>query len=185
MTEDELEKECTGTMTVLQTPRLLLREFSFADGDALARILCDPETMRYYPARYDRAAVERWIERNRRRYQDDGVGLWAIERIQTRELIGDCGIVCQQVEGEPFYEIGYHLRSDCWRQGFATEAATACRDWGFRHLKTERLVSLIRPGNLASRLVAGRIGMTVSNEVSWRGLPHLLYAIERANSRLL
>jgi RimJ/RimL family protein N-acetyltransferase len=166
-------------MTILETPRLQLREFTPEDADALALVLSDPETMRYYPVPYDRAGVEQWIERNRQRYQDDGVGLWAMELKKTQELIGDCGIIRQQVEGESFYEIGYHLRRDFWGQGLATEAAVACRDWGFAHLKTSRLISLIRPENLPSRRVAERIGMTVWKEVNWRGLTHCVYSIEK------
>jgi len=135
-------------MMILQTPRLLLRELTPRDADAVAQVLSDPETMRHYPAPYDRAGVEQWIERNRQRYQNDGVGLWAMELKQTEEVIGDCGILLQQVEGERFYEIGYHLRRDQWHQGLATEAAIACRDWAFAHLKTNRLISLIRPENL-------------------------------------
>ena len=145
-------------MKILQTSRLVLREFTLEDADALALVLSDPETMRYYPAPYDRAGVEQWIARNRQRYQDDGVGLWALELKKTQELIGDCGIILQQVDGERLYEIGYHLRRDFWGQGFATEAATACRDWAFAHLKAERLISLIRPENLPSRRVAERNG---------------------------
>jgi len=88
-------------MKILQTPRLLLREFTSHDADALALVLSDPETMRYYPAPYNRAGVEQWIERNRQRYQDDGVGLWAMELTKTQDsevqdfevqkMIGDCG----------------------------------------------------------------------------------------------
>src|ERR1019366_1298684 len=126
----------------------------------------------------DRSGVEQWIERNRQRYQNDGVGLWAMELRNTQELIGDCGIIRQPVEGELLYEIGYHLRRDLWGQGLATEAAIACRDWAFAHLKTGRLISLIRPENLPSRRVAERNGMTVWKEVSWRGLPHCVYSIE-------
>ncbi len=165
-------------MKILQTPRLLLRQFIPQDADALARVLSDPETMRYYPAPYDRAGVERWIERNRQRYHDDGVGLWAMELTKAQEVIGDCGIILQQVEGERLYEVGYHLRRDLWGQGLATEAAIACRDWAFAHLKTDRLISLIRPENLPSRRVAERAGMTVWKEVDWRGFPHLVYSIE-------
>jgi [ribosomal protein S5]-alanine N-acetyltransferase len=172
------------TNGVLQTTRLLLREFTPQDADALALVLSDPETMRYYPAPYDRAGVEQWIERNRQRYRDDGVGLWAMELTKTpdselHEIIGDCGIILQEVEGERLYEIGYHLRRDFWGQGLATEAAIACRDWAFAHLKADRLISLIRPENLPSRRVAERIGMTVWKEVNWRGLPHCVYSIER------
>jgi [ribosomal protein S5]-alanine N-acetyltransferase len=177
-------------MKILQTTRLLLREFTPQDADSLALVLSDPETMRYYPAPYDRAGVEQWIERNRQRYQHDGVGLWAMELkkmqdsdvqgFESHKMIGDCGIIRQQVEGEHFYEIGYHLRRDFWGQGLATEAAIACRDWAFAHLKTERLISLIRPENLPSRRVAERNGMTVWKEVNWRGLQHCVYSIEKA-----
>jgi ribosomal-protein-alanine N-acetyltransferase len=171
-------------MMILQTQRLRLREFTALDADALESILSDPETMRYYPAPYDRAGVEQWIERNRKRYREDGVGLWALELIGTEELIGDCGIVLQQVEGEALYEIGYHLRRDFWGRGLATEAAVACRDWAFAHLEAERLISLIRPENLPSRRVAERVGMTVWKEVAWRGLAHCVYSVGRAERSL-
>jgi ribosomal-protein-alanine N-acetyltransferase len=176
------------SMKILETTRLLLREFTPEDADALALVLSDPETMRYYPAPYDRAGVEQWIERNRQRYREDGVGLWAVELKRTQdsevhETIGDCGIILQQVDGERLYEIGYHLRRDLWGQGLATEAAVACRDWAFAHLKTERLISLIRPENKASRRVAERTGMTVWKEVNWRGLLHYVYSIERGRTR--
>ena len=166
-------------MTILQTPRLRLRELTPDDVDSLAQVLSDPETMRYYPVPLDRAAVEQWIARNRQRYRDDGVGLWAMELMKFEGLIGDCGIILQQVEGERLYEIGYHLRRDHWGQGLATEAAIACRDWAFSHLKTKRLISLIRPENLPSRRVAERNGMTIWKEVNWRGLRHCVYSFER------
>jgi len=166
-------------MTILQTPRLTLREFADGDADALARILTEPETMRYYPAPYDGAGVELWIARNRERYKSDGVGLWAMLLKSSRELIGDCGIIRQEVEGEHLYEIGYHLRRDFWHQGLATEAAVACREWGFEHLKADRLISLIRPENLPSRRVAERNSMTIWKEIIWRGLPHIVYSIEK------
>jgi [ribosomal protein S5]-alanine N-acetyltransferase len=169
-------------MFVLQTHRLRLREFTPQDAGALALILSDPETMRHYPVPYDRAGVEQWIERNCHRYRTEGVGLWAMELKETKDahvqkLIGDCGIIRQEVEGEHFYEIGYHLRRDFWGHGLATEAAIACRDWAFANLKTNRLISLIRPENLPSRRVAERIGMTVWKEVDWRDLPHCVYSV--------
>jgi [ribosomal protein S5]-alanine N-acetyltransferase len=166
-------------MTILETPRLVLRELTAEDTDALAHIISDPETMRYYPAPYDRAGVEQWIARNRQRYKDDGVGLWAVVLRSTSEVIGDCGVIRQEVEGENLYEIGYHLRRDFWGQGLASEAAIACRDWAFAKLETDRLISLIRPENVASRRVAERNGMKVWKEVIWRGLPHCVYSIQR------
>lgn len=166
---------------ILETARLLLRELELEDAGALARVLSDPETMRYYPAPYDRSGVEQWIERNRQRYANDGVGLWAIGLKTTGELIGDCGIIRQEVGGEHLYEIGYHLRRDCWGKGLATEAAIACRDWGFAKLGVSRLISLIRPENVPSRRVAERNGMTIWKEVDWRGLRHYVYSVEKCS----
>lgn len=166
-------------MKILETARLMLREFVPEDAPDLAKILSDPETMRFYPAPYDQEGVQQWIERNRERYKKDGVGLWAINVKSTNELIGDCGVILQEVDGELLYEIGYHLRRDCWGQGLATEAALACRDWAFANLQVDRLISLIRPENWPSRRVAERNGMTMWKEISWRGLQHCMYSIRR------
>jgi ribosomal-protein-alanine N-acetyltransferase len=166
-------------MPVLETNRLWLREFQFEDLDALATILSDPETMRYYPMSFDRAAVADWIQRNRTRYANDGYGLWAMIRKSTCELIGDCGLVRQSVDGADETEIGYHVCRDLWGQGFATEAARACRDFGFANLKADRLIALNRPENLASRRVAEKNGMTIWKEVTRANLLHYVYAIKR------
>jgi len=98
------------------------------------------------------------------------------------ELIGDCGLTVQDVEGASEIEIGYHVRRDHWGQGFATEAARACRDYGFAHLGVSRLVSIIRPENLASRRVAEKNGLAIWKEVTRVDLPHLVYAIRREQS---
>ncbi len=166
---------------ILETARLALREFVPEDADALALVLSDPVTMQHYPAPYDRAGVEQWIARNRQRYAQDGVGLWAMVLKSTGETVGDCGIIRQEIEGESLYEIGYHLRRNLWGQGLATEAATACRDWGFAHLGVNRLISLIRHENIPSQRVAERNGMTIWKEIEWRGLRHSVYAIEKSD----
>ena len=166
-------------MPVLESPRLSLREFQLEDLDALAAILSDRETMRYYPMSFDRAAVADWIQRNRTRYANDGYGLWAMILKSTCELIGDCGLVRQSVDAVDEIEIGYHVRRDLWNQGYASEAARACRDFGFANLEVDRLISLIRPENIASRRVAEKNGMTVWKEVTRVDLLHYVYAIKR------
>ncbi len=166
-------------MQILETSRLRLRGFSADDVDSLARVLSDSETMRYYPAPFDRTGVEEWITRNQRRYSQDGHGLWAMVLKSSGELIGDCGLTVQSVDDANEIEIGYHVRRDLWGQGLATEAARVCRDFGFAQLHAERLVSLIRPENVPSRRVAEKNGMTVWKEVMWKDLQHLVYSIRR------
>jgi ribosomal-protein-alanine N-acetyltransferase len=169
----------SGQKYIFETPRLRLREFVPQDIDALALVISDAETMRYYPALFDRAGVEEWIARNRRRYVENGHGLWAMILKSTGELIGDCGVTVQEVDGESELEIGYHLRRDHWGQGYATEAAQACRDWVFANRNVDHVISLIRPENMPSRRVAERNGMTIWKEIDWRGLTHYVYRVNR------
>jgi len=166
-------------MQILQTQRLSLREFVPEDVNALAAILSDPETMQYYPMSFDHAAVVDWITRNRDRYANDGYGLWAMILNSTGELVGDCGLVRQSVDGRDEIEIGYHVRRDHWGRGYASEAAHACRDYGFANFKVDNLISLIRPENIASRRVAEKNGMTIWKEVTRVNLLHYVYAIRR------
>jgi ribosomal-protein-alanine N-acetyltransferase len=166
-------------MQILETERLLLREFVPDDIDALAAVISDPETMRFYPEPRDRAGVESWIERNRRRYRDDGHGLWAMVLKSSGEVVGDCGLARQTVDDVDEIEIGYHVRRDLWGRGLAPEAAAACRDYGFERLGAKQLISLIRPENLPSRRVAEKVGLILWKEVMWRDLPHCVYVIHR------
>lgn len=168
-------------MKILETPRLILREFTPNDADALALILSDAETMRFYPTALDRPGVEHWIARNIQRYATNGHGLWAMVLKSSGEMIGDCGLTVQEVEGMDEVEVGYHVRRDLWGHGLATEAARACRDFGFARLPVERIISLIRPENPPSRRVAEKNGMTVWKQLMWRGLPHIVYVIQRAD----
>lgn len=166
--------------TILETSRLILREFVPHDADALARVICDHETMRFYPTPFERSDADEWIARNRRRYAENGYGLWAMELKATGEMIGDCGLTVQEVDGEGLLEIGYHVRRDLWRQGLATEAARACRDYAFTPLEASFVISLIRPENVASCRVAERNGMTIWKPTVRANLQHYVYRITRA-----
>ena len=164
---------------ILETSRLLLREFVPQDSDALAVVLGDPVAMQYYPAPFDRQGVEEWIERNRSRYQSHGYGLWAMVLKDSGELIGDCGCFLRDVDGRDDIEIGYHVRRDLWGNGYATEAALACMQYAFTRLGVDRVISLIRPENLQSVRVAEKNGLTCEKIIFWRGYDHCIYARSR------
>ncbi|MBE9171471.1 GNAT family N-acetyltransferase [Pleurocapsales cyanobacterium LEGE 06147] len=165
---------------VLETKRLTLREMNLDDLDALLEVFSDPKTMQFYPKPFDRQMTRAWIERNIQRYTQQGFGLWALVLKESRQAIGDCGLVVQEVDGVEEVEIGYHVRRDLWGQGLATEAAQACRDYGFNQLNCDKLISLIHPFNLASRRVAEKNGMTLIKEIQWRNKPTCVYAIKRS-----
>jgi RimJ/RimL family protein N-acetyltransferase len=86
---------------VLETLRLQLRRLRFDDADieALHAVLGDPMAMRYYPAPLTRSGAENWIQKQLARYEADGYGLWAVVLKSSGQVIGDCGLACQQVKG--------------------------------------------------------------------------------------
>ena len=118
--------------TILETDRLILREYTLDDFDALYEILSDPETMCHYPKPYDENGTMRWLRWSLDNYERYGFGLWAIELKENGCFIGDCGVTMQSIDGESLPEIGYHISKAHWRRGYAKEAATAVRDWFFR-----------------------------------------------------
>jgi ribosomal-protein-alanine N-acetyltransferase len=170
---------------LLETERLRLRPYTGDDLDDLASIVGDAVTMRYYPRPFSREDASSWIERNLRRYTDDGHGLWAMVFTASDEFVGNCGLVKQWVDGREEVEVGWLVARRWWNQGFATEAATACRDYGFDVLGMDRLISMIRPQNVPSRRVAEKIGMSVEKELIWGNgdFLHLVYALSKDGRR--
>lgn len=145
-------------LTPQPTDRLQFREMTDADLDNMIILLGDPEVMRFYPAPKSQEEAARWIQWNQENYAKHGHGLWIVET-HDREFIGDCGLTWQQVNGLRKLEVGYHVRSDLQGKGFATEAATACRDYAREHLGSKELIAIIHPDNRASERVAEKIGM--------------------------
>ena len=149
---------------IIETQRLLLREMDLDDFQALFQVLGDPETMWHYPYTFDGQHVRDWIERNMNRYQKDGFGLWAVCLKDTGEMIGDCGLTLQNINGEILPEIGFHIRRDCQRKGYAKEAARAVRDWAFRNTDYPALYSYCKYTNVPSFRTAEAIGMRFACE---------------------
>lgn len=164
---------------VLETSRLRLRRFRPEDADAVFAVIGDEAAMQYYPRKFSWEDAMAWVERNMRRYRENGHGLYAVTLKDRDELIGDTGIVRQAINGEPLLEVGYHFRRDQWGHGYATEAARACMDYAFRELGAEKVISLVRPENLPSRRVAERNGMQIEREVMHAKLLHLVYVMRR------
>jgi RimJ/RimL family protein N-acetyltransferase len=166
---------------ILETERLILRELVPSDAGDLALILCDPETMRYYPRPLEPHEVDEWIDRRIKQYEKDGYGLWGVILKGEQKFVGDCGLLIQEVEGLDELEVGYQFNKSYWRRGLATEAARGCMDYGFKELGARKIISMIRPENIPSRRVAEKNGLRVEKEIFWRDFKHYVYAIECAD----
>jgi RimJ/RimL family protein N-acetyltransferase len=148
----------------LETERLILREMTHDDFDALYAVLADREIMRHYPYDFDESRVRAWIDRNIERYRVFGFGLWAVCLKETGEMIGDCGLTMQNIGGVIKPEIGYHIRRDMQRNGYAKEAARAVRDRTFETLPFGVIFSYMKYTNEPSAKTAVSWGCRQVNE---------------------
>lgn len=169
--------------TILETPRLLLREMTTSDLPAICRVLQDEKTMYAYEHAFSDEEAQAWLNNQLRRYREDGFGLWAVVLKESGEIIGQCGITLQDVNGEWVPEVGYLFERAYWHQGFATEAAIACKEYAFSVLGLDTVYTIIRDNNIASQNVAKRNGMTICGRIvkHYYGMdmPHLVYRAER------
>ena len=144
------------------------------DLDDIAALLGDPAIMAYYPAPRSRGEARAWIRWNLDNYERYGFGLWIVET-HTSQFIGDCGLTMQEIGGRQDVEVGYHVRAACQGEGFATEAAAACRDHA-TSLGVRRLIAIIHPDNVPSQRVATNIGLTLEQTIQHRGRPTRIYS---------
>ncbi|VEU82135.1 GNAT family N-acetyltransferase [Acholeplasma hippikon] len=138
----------------LETKRLILRELTINDLEALKKVIGDKDNMKYYHEDFDEKKVIEWILRNIERYKTFGFGLWAVCLKESGELIGDCGLTLQNIHEVIRPEIGYHIRRDMQQKGIAKEAAIAVRDWTFSNTPFKEIYSYMKSHNHASRQAA-------------------------------
>lgn len=164
---------------ILETERLLLREMTYSDVGALSLVLCDKDNMKYFDEIYDEEKVERWIEKSIKHYKVFGFGFWAVCLKESGEMIGDCGITMQKINGFISPEIGYHLRADQQNKGYMKEAAIAVRDWIFKNTPFNTVFSYMTKSNLPSQKVAVSYGCRKVEEYNENGKDIVVYAITR------
>src|SRR5580658_7777361 len=111
----------------IETERTYLRQLTLDDVDNVLQIFLDIEAMKYSPAEttQDRADAEGFIKWNIQNYQQNGLGAWAVIDRSTEKYLGQAGLILQ----EPGLEVFYSFVREFWGQGFATEVASACRDY--------------------------------------------------------
>ncbi len=172
-------------MTILETPRLLLRVFEETDLDAFAAIEADPEVMRYFTSgprsREHAGRGVTWFRELQVKY---GYSLWAVVHKADNHFIGFSGLVPQHIDGNLEVEIGYKLAKAYWNQGLATEAARAVRIWAFQNLDVPHLISIIDLANVASQRVAEKTGMRYVRNVEYDGKACRIYMVPRQDASL-
>lgn len=170
----------------IETERLIIREMTQSDFEALCAIMCDEEVMRTaYESAFSPEEVQGWLNRHLKRYEDYGFGLWAVVLRDTDEMIGQCGLTWSVWKGKEILSLGYLFQKRFWHLGYATEAANACKEYAFAMLGADSVYSEVRDTNIASQHVAERCGMKAVDKgvMNFRyvDMNFLLYSADRTD----
>lgn len=178
-------------MHTIETKRLGLRNWKEKDIEPFINMNGDKDVMKYFPKTLSRAETIEAVNRINQHFEEHGFGLFAIEEKATREFIGFTGFSIPTFNSffTPCVEIGWRLKKEVWKKGFATEAAKACLNYGFEALNFDKIVSFTSVLNTDSEKVMQRIGMSQLGffdhpkiENGHLLCKHVLYEIFKPNS---
>ena len=167
---------------VIETERLLLRNFTPDDAQLIYDLNQDPDITKYTmdPVKDLAQANEILVMTILPQYALYNHGRWAVHTKPDLQFIGWCGLKARPERNE--IDLGYRFIKTAWGKGFATEAAFACLNHGFEKLRLPRIVGRAMPENIASLNVLEKCGMRYIGEDIVDGHPAKTY--EALNPRL-
>ncbi|CAN5749117.1 GNAT family N-acetyltransferase [soil metagenome] len=144
---------------ILETPRLILRQFNESDVSLLQELNSDPEVIKYLhdPVLYTEEKAKDVLKTVILPQYKNSMGRWAIHTRTDNEFIGWCGL--NQLTEPSEIDLGYRLIKTAWGKGYATEAAKHTLSYGFNKLKLAAIIARAHFENLASICILQKIGM--------------------------
>ncbi len=162
---------------ILETDRLLLREFLSSDAEALFEMDKNPAVHQYLwnTPITNIEQVHEQINMVRKQYADNNIGRFVIVLKATNEVIGWAGLKynIEMVNNKThFYDIGYRLNEKFWGKGYASEASFAWLEYGFKTMNIKLMEAAAHANNVASNRILEKIGMKITkqyleNDVLW------------------
>ncbi|MCD4706479.1 MAG: GNAT family N-acetyltransferase [Candidatus Sabulitectum sp.] len=145
--------------SVMETDRLVLREHTIQDAQAILEIFGDTEVMRHFGMKPvssldDAIKMVNYFERNRK---ENGLNRWAVALKKNRHVVGS--IFYTNIE-KPYSraEIGFLLNRSYWGKGIMHEAAEKIISFGFEHMSLNRIQALVSVDNRRSISLVKRLG---------------------------
>ncbi len=143
-----------------------MRKWLESDYEPFIALNADADVMQFFPNTLSREETLAQIGRIGTHFEKYGFGLFAVERKDNGQFIGLTGLVQVNFESHftPCVEIGWRLSKPNWGQGFATEAAKECIEYGFNKLDLKEVYSFTSVHNKRSEKVMKKIGMHKAGE---------------------
>ena len=165
--------------TILETPRLLLREIEISDTEAMFELNADPEVMKYTgDVSFESLEQTKGFIANYPDYKKNGFGRNAVILKGTGEFLGWCGL---KKLPDGTVDIGYRFLKRHWDKGYATESAKAMIDYGFAHYRLTEIIGNASVKNPASIRVFEKLDMSYIATRDYDGLGEtVLYRITKA-----
>jgi len=116
-----------------------------------------------------------YLERNLAHWGEHGFGIWMLRDRETTTMIGRAVLRHLDVEGRDEIEVGYGFLPEWWGRGLATEVGRTCVQIGRERLHLHSMVAITLRENLASQRVMEKAGLAYERDVTYAGLPHVLY----------
>ena len=164
----------------LETPRTLLRKLTTEDGKDFYTLNLDEEVVKYTGDR-PFATIQNAVDflAAYDQYEKYGVGRLAVIEKETAAFLGWCGLKYSADKNE--YDIGFRFHKKYWNQGFATETAKKCLEYGFNELKIEKIVGRAMKENYGSIKVLEKIGMTYKETFDFDGKEGVVYEMTKSS----
>ncbi|WFU10984.1 GNAT family N-acetyltransferase [Rhizobium sp. CB3090] len=149
-------------MTIIETPRLILRPCRESDRDLFYELSSDPDVLEFFPFRRSREDADAVFDIIGALISEADFDLLVLTLKQNGEPIGFSGLSKPKLEPilpENAVEIGWRLSARHWHQGYASEAGTALLRHGFETLELGEIISIAVHNNHRALAVMQRIGM--------------------------
>ena len=167
----------------MKSRRLGFRHWCADDLEFAIQLWGDVAVTKLFDGRgkWSRDEVQKRLAREIRNQKKLGVQYWPIFQLTTKAFVGCCGLRPYDLS-HGLYEIGFHIRSNHWRRGYAREAAAKVIDYSFNTLNTSGLFAGHNPKNHVSRHLLLQLGFCHTHDEFYppTGLNHPSYLLQNS-----
>ncbi len=151
-----------------ETKRLRFRKLSWDNFEEWQALFINDDVALFLgldPKLSKKELTQLWFDKTFKRYEDNLGSMNVLINKETNRLIGQTGLLIQDIEGEPRLEISYSILPEFWKQGYAFESANACLHHAFEQEWSDNLISQVDPRNIGSEKVARKNGMKLERTI--------------------